>query len=77
MRLRPAIPVLLLSGVLAVGLFAFASAAFQYGEWRGYGVSSFQSNEKAEFSWSRLRYNSRARSFGGYGYGYGYGNGKS
>jgi hypothetical protein len=73
MRLRPGIPVVLLLLGLSIGLLTLQSQAFQYGEWRGYGVSPYQSNEKAEFSWSRLRYTSRARAFGGYGYGYGYG----
>jgi hypothetical protein len=73
MRLRPGFAVVLLLVVLASGLFALQSHAFQYGEWRGYGMSPNQSKEKAEFSWSRLRYSSRASAFGGYGYGYGYG----
>ena len=73
MRLRPAIPVVLLLVVPAIGLFALASQAFQYGEWRGYDDSPVAAHEKAEFYWSRLEYTSRARAFGGYGYGYGYG----
>lgn len=73
MRLRPATPVLLLLAVLAIGLCAVESQAFQFGEWRGYDTSPVRSKEQAEFYWSRLAYTSRARSFGGYGYGYGYG----
>jgi hypothetical protein len=73
MRLLPRIPVVVLLLVMTgISLFALQSQAFQYGEWGGYGVSPYQSHEKAEFSWSRLRYNSRASTFGGY-YGYGYG----
>ena len=74
MRLRPALPVVLLLVVPAIGLFALESQAFQYGQWRGYGDDSpVAAHEKAEFYWSRLEYTSRARAFGGYGYGYGYG----
>jgi hypothetical protein len=69
MTLRPAFPVVLLSVVLAIGLFAVESHAFQYGQWRGY--QQYDPHEKAEFYWSRLQYGSRARAFGGYGYGYG------
>ena len=69
MRLLPGLSAVLLLVVTGIGLFALQSQAFQYG---GYGISPYQSHEKAEFSWSRLRYNSRARSFGGF-YGYGYG----
>ncbi len=56
MRLLPGIPVVLLLVVTGIGLFALQSQAFQYGEWGGYGISPYQSHEKAEFSWSRLRY---------------------
>jgi Domain of unknown function (DUF4159) len=70
MKLRPAIPVMLLLAVPAIGLFALVSQA-QYGEWRGY--EQYNLHERAEFYWSRLQYTSRARAFGGYGYGYGYG----
>ena len=69
MRLLPGLSAVLLLVAAGIGLFALQSQAFQYG---GYGISPYQSHEKAEFSWSRLRYNSRARSFGGF-YGYGYG----
>jgi len=72
MRLLPGIPVVLLLVVSGIGLFALQSHAFQYGEWGGYGVNPYQAHEKAEFSWSRLRYNSRISHFGTFsGYGYG------
>jgi hypothetical protein len=72
MRLLPGIPVVLLLVVSGIGLFALQSQAFQYGEWGGYGVNPYQAHEKAEFSWSRLRYNSRMSHFGAFsGYGYG------
>ncbi len=66
MRLLPGIPVVLLLVVTGIGLFALQSQAFQYGEWGGYGISPYQSHEKAEFSWSRLRYNTRFRGYGGF-----------
>jgi hypothetical protein len=72
MRLRPSITVALLVVGLCGGLFALQSGAYQFG-YQGYGLSPAQSNEKAEFSWSRLRYTSRASSYDGYGYGFGYG----
>jgi hypothetical protein len=71
MRLRPGLPVVLFLVVLASTVFVLESHAFQFGD-RRYGLSPYQSNEKAEFSWSRLRYSSRMGSFGGFG-GYGYG----
>jgi hypothetical protein len=53
-------------------LFAFQRTA----DW-GYGSDSLQSNEKAEFSWSRLSYTSAFHGYGGGygGYGYGFGRG--
>ena len=48
---------------------------FSTGNGGGYGVTPDQAHEKAEFSWSRLRYTSRMSRFGGGGYGYGYGYG--
>jgi Domain of unknown function (DUF4159) len=71
MRLRPAFPVVLLLVAFAIGLFALASQAFQFGGYGGYDDSPVAAHEKAEFYWSRLQYTSRARAFGGYGYGYG------
>jgi hypothetical protein len=67
MRLRLGLPCVLLLVVIGSGLFALRSSAFQFGGWPGYGPSSYQPNEKAEFYWSRLAYSSRFRSFGGYG----------
>ena len=53
--------------------------AFQRTADFGFGDDSLQSNEKAEFSWSRLSYASSSRGYGGYGsfggYSYGYGRG--
>jgi len=71
MRLRPGFAWAILLVVAGTGMLAFRSSAFQFGGSRGYGLSPYQSNEKAEFSWSRLRYTSRAGNFGGYGFGYG------
>ncbi|HTR48156.1 MAG TPA: DUF4159 domain-containing protein [Verrucomicrobiae bacterium] len=62
--------------VVAGGLLALQSA---HSQWFGQSpfdpVAPGQSNEKAEFSWSRLQYDSSAGGFGGYGYRYGYGGG--
>jgi hypothetical protein len=72
--LRPRISAVLFLVVLSSGLLAVRSSGFQwFGGEDGPGLSPAQSHEKAEFSWSRLRYTSSARNFGGYGYGYGYG----
>jgi Domain of unknown function (DUF4159) len=51
--------------------------AFQRTAEFGFGDDSLQSNEKAEFSWSRLSYASSSRGYGGGfgGYGYGFGRG--
>jgi hypothetical protein len=66
------LPVLLLSLVLGGSLLALYASPQQFfgGGDRRRGLSPYQSNEKAEFSWSRLRYDSREGNFGG-GYGYG------
>jgi hypothetical protein len=69
MKLSPSVPGALFFVTLSTGLFAFQYSASQFGQLQGYG-SPYQSNEKAEFSWSRLRYTSRMNSFGGFGYGY-------
>jgi Domain of unknown function (DUF4159) len=74
MRLLPGISVVLLLAGFCGGLFGLRTSARQYGEWTSPGVNPYQSTEKAEFSWSRLRYTSRVSRFGrGFGYGYGYG----
>jgi Domain of unknown function (DUF4159) len=76
MKLLPRRTVVLSVVVLSGGLLALQSGR---SPWFGQGpfepVSPAQSNEKAEYSWSRLRYSAVARSFGGFGYGYGYGRG--
>jgi hypothetical protein len=71
MRLVPLIAIaLLLLAVTSGGLSAIALASPQFfGQDEDYYP---QSHEKAEFSWSRLRYTSAMSSFGGYG-GYDYG----
>lgn len=66
MGLRPAFPVVLLLVMLAIGLVAVESHAFQYGRWRGY--EQYDPHERAEFYWSRLQYRTFG-SFRGYGYG--------
>jgi Domain of unknown function (DUF4159) len=71
MRLRPDFPWVLLLVVAGTGVFALQLSAFQFGGYGGYGIDPYQSKEKAEFSWSRLHYNSRGSRLGGYGYGYG------
>ena len=47
MRLRLGVPLMLFTA-LCVGVFAVQSSAFQYGRFQGYGLSSYQSNEKAD-----------------------------
>jgi hypothetical protein len=70
MPVRPRVWVPLLLTGLSFGLLALQSSARQYFSRPGY--EPIQSNEKAEFSWSRLEYTSAvSRGFGG-GYG-GYG----
>jgi hypothetical protein len=68
MRLVPLIAIaLLLLAVTSGGLSAIALASPQFfGQDEDYYP---QSHEKAEFSWSRLRYTSAMSSFGGYDYG--------
>jgi hypothetical protein len=73
MRVVPGISVLLLLAGLSTGLPALPAGPDQWFEEEGPGLSPVQRIDKAEFSWSRLRYTSAARSYGGYGYGYGYG----
>ncbi len=80
MRLLPGISVALLFAGFCGGLLTLRTSAFQYGDqygqWTSRGVNPYQSHEKAEFSWSRLRYTSRTSRFGGgFGYGYGWGGG--
>jgi hypothetical protein len=72
MRTLPGVSLVLLFAGVCSGLSALEPAAYQlYG---GQDYSSFeQSHEKAEFSWSRLRYTTSRYGGGGYGYGYGYG----
>jgi hypothetical protein len=67
MKVRPRIWVPLLLTGLCVGVLAMQSSARQYYARPGY--EPIQSNEKAEFSWSRLQYTPAvSRGFGG-GYG--------
>jgi Domain of unknown function (DUF4159) len=77
MRLRPRFWVVLLLTGLGAGLLALQLSARQYYGGRP-GYEPIQSNEKAEFSWSRLQYTPAvSRGFGGGGFGgyggYGYG----
>jgi hypothetical protein len=77
MKLLPRISVVVSLAVLGSGLLVLHSGAQWFGSSPYEPVAPAQSNEKAEFSWSRLRYTAVARSFGGgYGYGYGYGFGR-
>ena len=69
-------------GLAAVALVGAAFSARRISARQFFGRQSqsyysTQSNETAEFSWSRLRYSAATRSFGGYGGfgGYGYGGG--
>jgi hypothetical protein len=72
MSMLPRISAVFLLVVLSSGLLALRSSGFQwFGGDEGPALSPAQSNERAEFSWSRLRYTSSTRNFGGYGYGYG------
>jgi hypothetical protein len=73
MKFLPGISVILLLAGVGSGLPALEPAAYQYGD---QSYSTFeQSHDKAEFSWSRLRYTTAryGGSGGGYGFGYGYG----
>jgi Domain of unknown function (DUF4159) len=77
MKLLPRISAVVSVLVLGGGLLAVRSAAQWYGSSPFAPVSPEQAHEKAEFSWSRLRYTAVVSSFGGgYGYGYGYGFGR-
>jgi hypothetical protein len=72
---------LLQAVLVGVGVLVCCTVLFAYQRTAdfGFGDDSLQSNEKAEFSWSRLSYASASRSYGGYGgfggYGYGFGRG--
>src|SRR5271169_2871578 len=72
MRFLPGISVILLLAGVGSGLSALEPAAYQF---YGGRQSSYyeQSPEKAEFSWSRLRYSTSRYGGDGGGYGYGYG----
>jgi Domain of unknown function (DUF4159) len=71
MRLLPRLAVALLLASLGGGLLALQSGGWgQYFGRSNSGASSYPAIDKAEFSWSRLRYTPIARNFGGYG-GYG------
>src|ERR1700679_605257 len=71
MRLLPRLAVALLLASLGGGLLALQSGGWgQYFGRSSSGDSSYPAIDKAEFSWSRLRYTPIARNFGGYG-GYG------
>jgi hypothetical protein len=73
MRLRPRFWVVLLLTGLGAGLLALQSSARQFFGGGRPGYEPIQSNEKAEFSWSRLQYTPAvSRGFGG-GFGGGYG----
>ena len=79
MRLRPRVWVVLLLTGFGAGLLALQSSGGQFfggggGQYNGGNSSGCypQSDEKAEFSWSRLQYTPVARGFGG-GFGGGYG----
>jgi hypothetical protein len=75
MKLLPRISAVVSLIVLGGGLLALRSSAQWYGSSPFAPISPEQNHEKAEFSWSRLRYTSVASSFGGgYGY-YGFGRG--
>lgn len=75
MKLLPRISAVVSLVVLGGGLLALRSNAQWYGSSPFAPVSPEQSHEKAEFSWSRLKYTAVARGFGGGGFGYGYGYG--
>src|SRR5580692_6901547 len=78
-KMPPRILVTLLAAVLGSALMVFQPAGFaQYGRYQQY--SPYDSNEKAEYYWSRLRYTNRAARLGAYGgdygaYRYGFGGG--
>jgi hypothetical protein len=62
---------------LASSVVALAGAQPQFFGGQSYDYSPANSNEPAEFYWSRLRYSARTDSYGGGGFGYGYGYGSS
>ena len=67
-----------LAALVVCSLIALQARGFQYlGDARTYQYDTGASNEKAEFYWSRLQYNSRygggGGGFGGYGFGGGWG----
>ena len=67
MKLLPRISAVVSLVVLGSGLLALRSSAQWYGSSPFAPVTPEQTQEKAEFSWSRLRYTSVASSFGGGG----------
>ncbi|HVB35179.1 MAG TPA: DUF4159 domain-containing protein [Patescibacteria group bacterium] len=72
MKSAPRIAAVVSLVALGVCILATQSRAFQwYGSGPSVPVTPAQGNVKAEFYWSRLRYDSAAVSFGGFGYGYG------
>jgi hypothetical protein len=68
MKLLQAAAVTAAALVFCTGVFAFQRTA----DW-GFSNNGGQTNEKAEFSWSRLSYTSNLGSFYGYGRGFGRG----
>jgi len=56
-------------------VLASCSGVFAYQRVANWGTSSQQSNEKAEFTWSRLRYTAQMGDYGGFGGYGGYGRG--
>jgi len=79
MRSLRRISAVVLPLALAGGVIAFQGRGLPWSQRQGpsYSYTSGNSNEPAEFYWSRLRYNSRTDVYGGGGYGYGYGYGAS
>jgi len=78
MKLASRRAVVLCIVVLASGLLALPAASQWFGQGPFEPVAPGNPNEKAEFYWSRLRYTSVSRGFGGFGgfgYRYGYGGG--
>jgi hypothetical protein len=76
MKPVPRIAVLVALVTFGIGLLALQSRGFQWFGQSPYApVTPEQSNVKAEFYWSRLRYTSSRGSFGGFGYRYGFGGG--
>ena len=71
MRLLPGISVVLLLAGLSTARSAPPADPYQFGQSSRYSGCGSSSSEKAEFSWSRLRYRPRASNYGGFGYGYG------